>query len=127
MYEQFKLTLDPDYEDDRGITVEDARRWYFDYLCCLYREIQKFFDSALPNWRSCNVEYIFSTPTTWANPAMIAGIEELIKAAGFADTNRQSLHMGLTEAEAAAIEASSTQYRAGDIFLICDVSPPSIH
>ncbi|KAF2156898.1 actin-like ATPase domain-containing protein [Myriangium duriaei CBS 260.36] len=118
--EQFKLTLDPEYEDDRGITSNDSKRWYADYLSCLYREIQKFFDSSLPNWRSCHVEYIFSTPTTWANPAMIASIEDIIRAAGFANTDRQSLRMGLTEAEAAAIEASSTQYRAGDIFLICD-------
>lgn len=69
-----------------------------------------------------HVEYNFSTPTTWKNPAMIASVEELVKSAGFASTPKQSVRMALTEAEAAAIEASTTQYRAGEIFLICDVS-----
>jgi hypothetical protein len=101
--EQFKLTLDSDYEDDRGFSCLDARRWYFDYLSCLHREIEKFFDVSVPRWRDLHVEYSFSTPTTWKNPA------------------KQTVRMGLTEAEAAAIEASTTQYREGDIFLICDV------
>lgn len=68
-----------------------------------------------------NVEYSFSTPTTWTNPAMIASLEKLIKKAGFAGTVNQTVRIALTEAEAAAIEASTTQYRKGDIFLICDV------
>jgi hypothetical protein len=124
--EQFKLTLDADYEDDRGFTCQDARVWYYDYLTCLHREIEKFFDASVPRWRSLNVEYSFSTPTTWNNPAMIASIEKLVKSAGFASTATQTVRMALTEAEAAAIEASTTQYRAGDIFLICDVSSPKL-
>jgi hypothetical protein len=124
--EQFKLTLDSDYEDDRGFSCLDARRWYFDYLSCLHREIEKFFDASVPRWRDLHVEYSFSTPTTWKNPAMIASIEKLVKAAGFADTGKQTVRMGLTEAEAAAIEASTTQYREGDIFLICDVRYASV-
>ncbi|TKA45488.1 hypothetical protein B0A54_04027 [Friedmanniomyces endolithicus] len=118
--EQFKLTLDPEYQDDRGSTWEEARQWYFDYLTCLHREIEKFFDTSIPRWRSMRVEYSFSTPTTWKNPAMIAGIEKLIKSAGFTDTAQQTVRMALTEAEAAAIDASTTKYREGDIFLICD-------
>lgn len=123
--EQFKLTLDADYEDDRGFTCHDARVWYYDYLTCLHREIEKFFDSSVPRWRNLHVEYNFSTPTTWKNPAMIASIEKLVRSAGFASTATQTVRMALTEAEAAAIEASTTQYRAGDIFLICDVSSRS--
>lgn len=119
--EQFKLTLDAEYEDDRGFSCHEARSWYFDYLKFLYREIEKFFDTSVPRWRELQVEYSFSTPTTWKNPAMIASIEHLIKSAGFASTGQQTVRMALTEAEAAAIEASTTQYRAGDIFLICDV------
>ncbi|KAK5707218.1 hypothetical protein LTR17_020907 [Elasticomyces elasticus] len=118
--EQFKLTLDAEYEDDRGFTCHEARKWYCDYLTCLHREIERFFDNSIPRWRSMHVEYSFSTPTTWRNPAMIASIEKLIKLAGFADTAQQTVRMALTEAEAAAIEASTTQYRKGDIFLICD-------
>lgn len=126
--EQFKLTLDAEYEDDRGYSCHDARQWYLDYLTCLHREIEKFFDACIPRWRDMYVEYSFSTPTTWNNPAMVASIQKLIEAAGFSSTpghsstNRQSVRMALTEAEAAAIEASTTQYRTGDVFLICDVS-----
>lgn len=120
--EQFKLTLDSEYEDDRGFTCENARQWYYDYLRCLHREIEKFFDTSVPRWRSLHVEYSFSTPTTWKNPAMVASIEKLIRSAGFTNTSQQTVRMGLTEAEAAAIEASTTQYQVGDVFLICDVS-----
>lgn len=120
--EHFKLTLDSEYEDDRGITCQQARQWYYDYLVCLHSEIEKFFERSVPRWREMRIEYSFSTPTTWKNPAMIATIEGLMKSAGFASTDRQIVRMALTEAEAAAIEASTTQYRKGDIFLICDVS-----
>lgn len=122
VHEQFKLVLDAEYEDDRGISCSQARRWYHDYLRQLYREIEIFFDSSIPGWRNLRVEYHFSTPTTWNNPAMIASIEHLIKSAGFASTRMQTVHMALTEAEAAAIEASTTRYSTGDVFLICDVS-----
>ncbi|SMQ49896.1 unnamed protein product [Zymoseptoria tritici ST99CH_3D7] len=118
--EQFKLSLDAEYEDDRGYSCQDARQWYLDYLSCLHSEIEKFFDESVPRWRNMHVEYSFSVPTTWKNPAMIASMEMLIQAAGFADTHYQSVRMSLTEAEAAAIEAATTQYKEGDIFLICD-------
>ena len=119
--EQFKLTLDAEYEDDRGFSCHEARRWYFDYLSCLHREIENFFDASVPRWRELHVEYSFSIPTTWKNPAMIASIEKLMKSAGFASTQQQTVRMALTEAEAAAIEASTIQYRPGEIFMICDV------
>lgn len=119
--EQFKLTLDSNYQDDRGFSSDDARKWYMDYLTCLHREIEKFFDASVPRWRTLHVEYNFSTPTTWRDPAMVAMIEKLINAAGFANTAQQTIRMASTEAEAAAIEASTTQYHEGEIFLICDV------
>lgn len=122
--EQFKLTLDSEYEDDRGFNFHQARKWYLDYLKCLHRQIEAFFTERVPNWHNLSVEYSFSTPTTWRNPAIIAKVEELIKAAGFVSKGRQTVRMGLTEAEAAAIDAATTQYRAGDVFLICDVRQP---
>lgn len=121
--ELFKLTLDPEYEDDRGYTPKQAKRWYADYLRSLRYEIERFFDASIPGWRDLHVEYSFSTPTTWRNPAMIATIEKLVVSAGFAGPN-SSVRMGLTEAEAAAIEATTSNYKAGDTFLICDVSSP---
>ncbi|KAF2223070.1 hypothetical protein BDZ85DRAFT_121257 [Elsinoe ampelina] len=120
VHEQFKLFLDAEYDEERKGSCEEARRWYFDYLRCLYYEIEKFFDSTIPAWRSLQIEYNFSTPTTWRNPAMIASIEKLISRSGFGSTRQQTVRMALTEAEAAAIEASTTQYKKGDVFLICD-------
>lgn len=120
VHEHFKLALDEEYEDGRGFDSEQARQWYCDYLKCLHREIGRSFDTIIPKWRMFRIEYNFSTPTTWRNPAMIASIEGLIKAAGFASTENQTVRMSLTEAEAAAIEVS-TYYLPGDIFLICDV------
>ena len=52
---------------------------------------------------------------------MIASIQKLVESAGFNSGERQTVRMALTEAEAAAIEASTTQYRTGDVFLICYV------
>ncbi|KAK3655219.1 hypothetical protein LTR56_003640 [Elasticomyces elasticus] len=118
--ENFLLTVDAEYEGDRSFTCHEARRWYCDYLTCLHREIERYFDNSIPRWRSMHVEYSFSTPTTWRNPAMIASIEKLIKLAGFADTAQQTVRMALTDAEAAATEASFMQCGKGDIFLICD-------
>lgn len=46
--EHFKLTLDPDWEDDRGITCGQARQWYYDYLSCLHKEIEQFFRDSVP-------------------------------------------------------------------------------
>lgn len=119
--ELFKLTLDADYEDDRGFSCLEARQWYLDYLRCLNTAIDRFFDASIPRWREGVVEYSFSTPTTWRSPAMVAKIEELIIRAGFDSSPRKQARMALTEAEAAAIEASKTQYRVGEVFLICDV------
>lgn len=51
---------------------------------------------------------------------MIAKVEELVKSAGFGSTRHETVRMGLTEAEAAAIDVSTTKYRSGDVFLICD-------
>lgn len=51
---------------------------------------------------------------------MIAPLQGLIESAGFSASERQTVRMSLTEAEAAAIEATTSQCRAGDIFLICD-------
>lgn len=124
VYEQFKLTLDDRWHDARGYTSEEARKWYSAYLGCLHRHIAKLFDMEIPGWREMNVEYNFSTPTTWKRPGMIAGIEKMIKSSGFS-SEHETVRMSLTEAEAAAIEATNMNYKPGEVFLICDVSMSS--
>ncbi len=57
---------------------------------------------------------------------MIASLQKLMEEAGFAGSPQQTVRMALTEAEAAALEASTNQYRVGEIFLICDVSPEEV-
>lgn len=118
--EQFKLTLDKRWHDYRGYEASHAKQWYCDFLQCLHKEIEKHFDEHIPRWREQRVEYNFSTPTTWRDPAMIANIEEATKSSGFTSTKLQTVRMSLTEAEAAAVEASTTSYGQGEVFLICD-------
>src|SRR2546429_8295651 len=120
--ELFKLYLDPTHRDDfrHQPTLEEARKWFTDYLRCIYQAIRQHFDDTLPRWNTKNVEFIFSVPTTWKNPAMIAETEKLIREAGFGEKHNHVVRISLTEAEAAAVYASKQSYEKGDVFLVCD-------
>ena len=110
----FKLHLDPQYQDERpdAPKLEDARRWFQDYLSCLHNHIEETFSNSFPRWRAQNTEFLFSVPTTWKNPSMIAETERLIKRAGFGgDGPNHRVKIGLTEAEAAAVYASKQQFQ----------------
>lgn len=113
--EYFKLHLDPEYVDPRTDadvpTLEDARKWFQDYLRCLHDHIEDHFSSAFPRWKTQRTEFVFSVPTTWKNPSMIAETERLIKGAGYGrDGINHRVGIGLTEAEAAAVYASQQQF-----------------
>ena len=121
--EYFKLHLDPEYRDlsPHPRTTESARRWYGDYLRCLHSHIEETFSNTYPRWKSQRTEFIFSVPTTWKNPSMIAETMALIKAAGFgSDGPNHRADIGLTEAEAAAVYASKHQFDYNDVILVCD-------
>lgn len=120
--ELFKLYLVPEYRDEfqNAPTLEEARRWFTDYLACVYRHINRHFRQWLPQWNTKRVEWVFSVPTTWKNPAMIAETEQLIRNAGFGREQNHNLEITLTEAEAVAVYASKNQYQKGDVFLVCD-------
>lgn len=117
----FKLWLDPSFQDESrdDSMAEDAQKWYVDYMRCIYEAIQAHFDESTPRWRSKQMEFLFSVPTTWKNPSTIAEIEKLIRKAGFSGQN-QKFRISLTEAEAAAVYVSKQQYEKGDVFLVCD-------
>ncbi|PPJ61260.1 hypothetical protein CBER1_10939 [Cercospora berteroae] len=66
------------------------------------------------------VEWVFSIPTTWKDPSMIAGIESMIKDAGYGKELHHKVAISLTEAEAAAVYVSKQSMQRGDIFLVCD-------
>lgn len=121
--EYFKLYLDPDFVDgmEDPPTLKEARRWFVDYLTCLFKTLDRWLNDIIPRYQSKRVEFKFSVPTTWKNPAMIAETEQLIRNAGFG--SRNPLHMSeitLTEAEAAAVYAAQQRYDTGQIVLVCD-------
>ena len=119
--ENFKLFLDPSFRDEfqDAPTLDEARRWFTDFLACVYKSITRYFIETIPRWHTRSVEFVFSVPTTWKDPAMIAETEQLIRNAGFGKENRHMVEISLTEAEAAAVYASK-QYEKGDVFLVCD-------
>lgn len=111
--EFFKLHLDPAYRDDRpdAPRLEEAQQWFQDYLRCVHGHIEQYFSDSFPRWRGQKLEFLFSVPTTWKSPGMIAETEKLIKGAGFGtDGMHHRVTIGLTEAEAAAVYASKQQF-----------------
>jgi hypothetical protein len=128
LVEMFKLHLDPAFNrrDPRpdAPTLQQAQQWFQDYLRGIHDFIAKTFSDSIPKWRNQKAEFVFSVPTTWKNPSMIADIERLIMNAGFgsdgASPRAHRATIGLTEAEAAAVYASKQQYEKGDVVLVCD-------
>jgi hypothetical protein len=108
----FKLYLDPAVLD--GVfrngreyapgTIEDVRMWFRHFLQELYRYIWDYLDEEFGDtWSTSNVEYIFSVPTTWNDPAVVEDFKRIVKEAGFGKSTTHSVTIGLTEAEAAAV------------------------
>ncbi|THW42135.1 hypothetical protein D6D21_06013 [Aureobasidium pullulans] len=125
LQELFKLWLDPGYREEpdsqeSGITIQEARASFVDYMRCLYEAILAHFDDNYPRWRTRQVEFLFSVPTTWETPITIANTEGLLREAGFGSEPGHVAKISLTEAEAAAVYVSKQSYQVGDIFLVCD-------
>ncbi|THX78203.1 hypothetical protein D6D04_05883 [Aureobasidium pullulans] len=125
LQELFKLWLDPGYREEpdsqeSGITIQEARASFVDYMRCLYEAILAHFDDTYPRWRTRQVEFLFSVPTTWETPITIANTEGLLREAGFGSEPGHFAKISLTEAEAAAVYVSKQSYQVGDIFLVCD-------
>lgn len=120
--EYFKLYLDPEYQDDYdGVSNADAQRYYRDYLYLVHEHVVKYFVERTPNFASMKVEFIFSVPTTWRNPALIHDLEVIIRQAGFgSDGPRHVASITLTEAEAAAVNVIADYVRRDDVICICD-------
>ena len=115
IHEYFKLHLDPEYVDprsDAGVpTLEEARKWFQDYLRCLLDHVEDYFSNAFPRWKTQRTQFVFSVPTTWKNASIIAETEKLIKGAAYGrDGINHRAGIGLTEAEAAAVYASQQQF-----------------
>ncbi|KAI5196368.1 hypothetical protein E4T39_07801 [Aureobasidium subglaciale] len=124
LQELFKLWLDPGYREEsdsqQSNTIEEARTSFVDYMRCVYEAILAHFDDTYPRWRTRQVEFLFSVPTTWETPITIANTEHLLRDAGFGTEPGHVAKISLTEAEAAAVYVSKQSYQVGDIFLVCD-------
>ena len=124
LVECFKLHLDPSFQGDSRPdrpSTQGARKWYLDYLRCMHDYIAGVFSDDIPGWKTQKVEFVFSVPTTWKNPKMVAEIEELLGRAGFGrDGTDHRAKISLTEAEAAAVQASKQRYEQSDVVLVCD-------
>ncbi|PLB51203.1 actin-like ATPase domain-containing protein [Aspergillus steynii IBT 23096] len=114
----FKLNLDPHFVDSRPYppSRQDAMRWFTDYVHCVYRYVVSYFARTFPRFASRNVEFIFSVPTTWKDPRMVAELRQSIRF----DSDSHRATIGLTEAEAAAVHASGQYYQKNDVILVCD-------
>lgn len=112
--ELFKLYLDPKHQDEHihSLSLQQARNLFQDYLRCLYNHVNQYFQESYPRWSSTKVEFVFSVPTSWNNPGMIAETLEIIRKAGFGEDDLyRQVHIGLTEAEAAAVCAAREQFQ----------------
>jgi hypothetical protein len=112
--EMFKLDLDPRYESDMPgrDAMPDVRRWYTDYMRCVYQHLAATLTKLNPRWRTSKVEFLFSVPTTWKDRTQVAQVEDLLRQAGFGTEGQfHHVEISLTEAEAAAIFASKQQYQ----------------
>lgn len=121
--ELFKLNLDPEYHDpyEYAPTTEQARNWYFDYLRYVHDHIVQHFLCRVPQWTSAPIEFVFSVPTTWRNPKMVADIEMIIRSAGFGrDGPLHSACVTLNEAEAAAVAVARQHLAFNDVLMVCD-------
>jgi hypothetical protein len=117
--EFFKLHLAVQSEGDGpGISKQEARRWFKDYIASIYRHVVTHFGNTIPGFERMRVEFIFSVPTTWKDVRMIEEIRTLINAAIGGPHHWACI--GLTEAEAAAVYACRDYYRTCDIVLVCD-------
>ena len=112
--EFFKLDLDPRFGHglpDR-YPMHEVNKWFQDYMAFVYRSLTNALSNEQPRWKACKIDFMFSVPTTWKNPAMIVQIEQLVRQAGFGkDGEYHKVEITLTEAEAAAVYAAKHQYQ----------------
>lgn len=99
------------------------------YLAEVYKHIRQ---SILTNirkrdvpWEEIPIEFIFSVPTTWQGQAILNDLLSIIRGAGFGESAKHEVILGLTEAEAAATSSlhelgASLPFGNGDVFLSID-------
>lgn len=102
---EFKLFLDPSFCEgpEDGLTHENAVKHYINYMTKLNGYINDILMQRLPRWNEREVEYRFSTPTTWKSPWLTNQLKKWLAEAGFINTSKRRVVFSQTEAEAAAV------------------------
>ena len=110
---------DPDIPD-----ADEVRKWYRDYMSCLYAHLSEVIQKQTGLWESKCVEFIFSLPCTFTKLEIGRDLLALITQAGFGKGGeRHTVELGLTEPEAAAvytIKETAVEFKSGTTILVCD-------
>lgn len=76
---------------------------YVNYMKELIKHVDHVLEPKFPRWRDRQVEYRFSIPTTWNNPALTTHLMSWLAQAGLTNSSNRKIMFSRTEAEAAAV------------------------
>lgn len=130
-HEWFKRYLDPEHleecrrqvPDNDLPTIDEVRKWYRDYMTCLFTYISRFLQDIMGDWHNLRVEFIFSLPTTFRSQEISTTLRGLLRQAGFGQGQYHTLDFGLTEPQAAAVDAAkctTKNFNSQDVMFVCD-------
>jgi hypothetical protein len=88
--------------------IDDVRMWYRDFLSSLHEHILTELEAPYQvDSKLTKLEYVFSLPTAWKEKGKLAKeFGDILKQAGFGDGENSSVAIGITEAEASAVQAA---------------------
>ena len=102
----------------------EVRKWFKDYMVCLYKHISTTIQSTTGRWEAKRIEFVFSLPCTFNELSIPRDIRDLLVEAGFeAGGAQHKVDIGLTEPEAAAVytlKDTAVAYQVGETVLVCD-------
>lgn len=104
-------------------TYEQVKKWYMDYMKCLYTYISQILQIKMGIWNNKRVEFLFSTPTTFQSQGITTTLRELLLNAGFGEFRKHTVTFSLTEPQASAVDAikdSAISLAKGDVIVVCD-------
>lgn len=96
------------------------------YLTEVYKHIRRNISGNMQvQWDQIPIEFIFSVPTTWQGQGILTDFLGVIRGAGFGESAKHDVVLGLTEAEAAAVSSiheveTHLPFENGDVFLSVD-------
>jgi hypothetical protein len=129
-FQWFKIYLDQDSLErarahglDTPGSVHETKQLVTEYLRKVYQHIAHSMKRDGQGWSDKKIEFMFSTPTTWTNQAIVNEFAKAIREAGFGSEPRHSAQLELTESEAAAVHTmkeKQVSFNSGDSMLVCD-------